>query len=222
MKTLLCTAAAVTAFGFGATVTNAATITINLQGGALYQQDGSDLPIGSTTALLADNDGDGFGDVNFDEALVNTLEPAGTTLLMSQGTNNVLTTGGFTGDPVPSISREKSAIPSDNLVDGNQLAFLWFDKAYDANQVANGVGYSVDYGITTQGVNSVGTSIFTVPSDGAAVDRWFLVEPAGQADFSASAGEANQTTAPIPEPSMLALLGLGGVAMLGGRRRRTA
>jgi len=240
-RALFTVTAALTLLAMTAMTAQAAIITINFKSGTLYKSDGTPLDKGSALIVLADNDKDGFDDVDFANGLASSIAPAGTTLVKHSETNDLLTTGGFTGSKVASWS-EQVSFNTGSLQTDTPLAFLWFDTPFNASQSINGFGAGIDFGVFIGDPNTgdiqddenpeVGYDLATAGT----IDRNYFVDNVGENevpvgyDFAALEGRAGADSdntveegpafgdTTVPEPATLALLGLGGLMIV--RRRR--
>ncbi len=176
-----------------------ASVTINMANAYWYTHDGvtSQLPTGSTITLIADADGDGFGDLT--QATDTWLGDADDVLMARWGSNGWVVWG------EDGNSWDSHQVPFAGLAAGDPILMVWYELPYDGG--ATGPGEGVYFG-------SYGD--WLVPADGATVQYNFQTVAAG-GQIPDCEGVADQMT--VPEPASLALMLLGG-GLLAARRRR--
>ncbi|MHB1156159.1 MAG: PEP-CTERM sorting domain-containing protein [Phycisphaerales bacterium] len=179
-------------FGFG-TLTNAA---------------GTPVPLGSMMLVLLDPGADGFGDLTDPTSFTGN----GASIELGRFATNDVAGLGTIGDQV--------LFDWTAQINGKPLAFVWYDMPYSA--LATGPGAGVDGGFYRTDIvdDATGSNIsFHVPADGSTVAlNAFTPEFGGSADLQAGAGHTNGFTT-VPEPASMALLALGGLAVLARRRQ---
>lgn len=225
MKSPLAVFAAVAIALTASNIKNAqATITLTADYGALFQFNGSQIPVGSLGILVADT-GVSSGIVD----PVNTVLSQGNFL---GGSSDDLILGVFSSINLTPIGGtnvgfqfELEATYSGNFNAGDKLYLLWFPTI---STLGSTVGAGVSYGAyrsDTPNLPSGATPVtgaFIAPADGSLVNISALFNgpndiapgsPVTQADFT-----ANLTT--VPEPSAVALFGIAALSITLFRRRR--
>jgi hypothetical protein len=183
-----------------------ASVTLNLSAGALTDSKHAPL-IDGTLTLLADADGDGFGDLA--ASTQSWLVDEDDVLLLRSGLNDWL---GVEGSHIAALQFDLT----DGLNPGDSLMLVWYDLPYSDS--AMGPGEGVAFGTyPSDEVLDGSTSAWEIPADGSTIALNFLTPDAG-GESPASAAAASQMT--VPEPAAMAVLGLGGLFV--ARRRRKA
>jgi len=185
-----------------------ASVTINLGGAELFQSDGTTpIPTGSLIQLVVSTADNTF---NLPSPTSFTGGSADDQILASFGTNDSSGPGSFLQ---PVVFTLNSAITT-----GDELLLRWWPTLTTSS---SSPGNSTPFGqFRTDNVENFSTINWTVPADGTTNDLNFL-DTAGGGTEPNSAGTASFMTAAIPEPSALALIGIGGV-LIAVRRRTKA
>jgi PEP-CTERM motif len=175
-----------------------ASITINLGGAELFQSNGTTpIPTGSLIQLVVSTTNTAF---DLPTPTSFTGGSADDQILASFGSNDSSGPGSFLQ---PVVFNLDSAITT-----GDQLLLRWWPTLTTAS---SSPGNSTPFGqFRTDNVENFSTINWTVPADGTTNDLNFLDQAAGGTEPN-SAGTASFMTAAIPEPSVLALLGVGAV-----------
>ncbi len=141
-----------------------ASITLNVIAGILSDSGGTPLPANSTLTIIEDTNANGFGDLTNPASL---LGDAADNLVLHAATNGL---GG-----IQSVFNIDFA----GLTQGNPLLMVWYNKAFNASDAANGVGVGVEFN-TYRNDNPVGPSAgFFVPADGDTITLAFVTASAG-------------------------------------------
>lgn len=187
-----------------------ADVTVTLYIGQLLKQDGTTpFGLGSTLALLADADNDGFGQLNQG----NTWSTdTGDVVLGSFQTNDFLGDGTGTSQNVVSFSYN-------NLSLNDPLMLVFYDTPFIPS--STGAGGGVNYGFYRSDSPDalLGGIGWLTPADGSTVDLFFITQSfEGSAPNAAGIAQFQTIGTVVPEPvsSILALIGGGAMAF---RRR---
>ena len=166
---------------------NLMSVSINLFAGNLYKADGTTpLPLNSTVVLLADADGDGFGDLT--TANANFTVDAGDVVL-----DHVLATNDALGDGTGSLLTQVTISSVPGSLVGKQMLLVWYDKLFDA--AATGPGAGVQFRtFRTDAVIDSSDIAWVFPADGSTVSLNFLTGANGGTNPE-SAGATTQVTA---------------------------
>ena len=193
-----------------------AGVTLNMATGYMYKDNGSNLldtsdsaATGGTMVLIADTDGDGFGDLT--QATASWVgDPDDVAVGRWEANGFYLGGAGNSFDAVPFDL-------AGGVTAGDDLLLVWYDTPYSAGAV--GPGDLVNFGTFRSDSILSGSDIaWVVPADGSTFSLNFATVSAGGESLD-SAGYATQTT--VPEPVSMSLLAIGGGLLL-RRRRRTA
>ena len=209
----------------GAVNTSRATVTMNiLLAAELYEADGTTLaPYTSLILLVADTTGNGFAnlqpgaDVSLGTLQTNNM---GVPSIFVDGSDDLIVgrwqLGANLGDNGYFAGVSGPIGLSGNWNAGDALAVLWFPTLTTSSTTAPA---STTYGKFLGVPVLDGSDPWITPSDGGTINLIFQTTAAGGSQ-SNSLGTASYTIgAPIPEPSRLVLLGLGGLGVFFRRRR---
>ena len=171
------------------------SVTLNFTAASFSKADGTTpLPLGSTFALIADRDRDGFGDLT--QATTSFLADADDLVMAIGATDDI------GGDVPGSIQQAIQLNLAGTLDTGDPLLLVWYDLPFNSSLPSQGPGNGVRFGTYRNAVEVDGSIAWVLPSDGATVDLIFLTasnggsnpDSAGTATFTTGGGAAN--TAP--------------------------
>lgn len=220
-----------------------ATISLNVQFGVATDSSGVSVADGTLWALVADTDDNniftGFGlNSNLsDSAMADTYFNVNQPLAIGQSIDGdvVVAMGAFNGSAEFGVAGVISTLLADMAYDSSptgtgvaenrDFAFYWFPAATytGAGSYSIATNYSeASIGNQVGGINvatadaGAGTGAMVFPSDGS------LTDPIGAntSELGGSVANSSFQAVMIPEPSALALLGLGSLFLL--RRKRTS
>jgi hypothetical protein len=193
-----------------------ASVVMNFYGG-IFTDNGQPLPSNSTIVVLADADNDGsFGDLT--QAISSFTADSGDRVLARFGTNNWGDAEFGTVSVV--LGEGTTAFPTitygSGIAAGEKLLVVWYDKPFTASDVGPGTG--VHFGTWRSDVATNNGIACVLPADGGSYDL-NLTTSDNSGSLSPSLFVANLVTAAAPEPASLAVLAVGGLALLARRRR---
>ena len=186
-----------------------ASVTLNMSIGFLSTNDGSLLADGSTLTLLADTNGNGFGDLT--QATSSwTGDPED--ILLARFPSNGFLAG--TGTSFDAITFE-----FEGLEVGDPMLLVWYDLPYDS--AAEGPGEAVEFGTYRDDQPRDGANIgWNVPADGATVGLNFVTTNVGGSVDDALGQAQFSTVGVIPEPATALVTLLGGALVMTRSRNR--
>jgi PEP-CTERM motif len=170
------------------------------------------IPVGSLVLMIADTGAAGFGSAT-DGSLVGGESLAENAFLVGDyivQRNSSGNSFGVTQAP-GTVTAENltTSIPTGTVTPGTPFAVMWFTQAAATTTAILGENYGI--------VRDTG---WLFPADGSAYTFTTSATPTStQFRTVQNAGNAVNTIGPVPEPSRLILLGLGGMGLLLRRRR---
>jgi hypothetical protein len=170
-----------------------------VSGGYIFESDGVTLANGIATYLI-DKDGDGFGDLTLPTTFIPDLDDS--------MIGKIEIVDGFINGALPDFALGGGIDIGDNI-----LLVFYPGLTMSATQP----GYSQPFGtFRTDSIPAFSDINFKVPSDGIYALNHYTLDAGG--DLANNAMVANQVTQAIPEPSSIALVVLGLVGVIAGRK----
>jgi hypothetical protein len=195
------------------TMAKADTVAMTFHAETLFSRPSVVLPANSTIVVLVDKDGDNsFGFEN--TALTSS------TWLPDSGDSVIARFASLSGGVADqSLNFEISATNSASVIGpGDKLLMLWYETPYNA--AATGPGEGVNYGMFRTDSFLDGEFNFTIPSGGASGNLLaFSVSNGGSTPDADLVGNLQTPIVATPEPASLAVLAVGGLALMARRRR---
>lgn len=193
------------------------SVSLNVIG--LVKKDGvTPLPMNSLLVLMADVDGDGFGDLTQGKLLSDPDDR----IILTFGTND--------GNPIPNV---QPAVPGSYLnnppivfnesgLEGKNFQLVWYDKLFNPSNPLANPGFGVDFGVFRHN-GFVGSSDLDWVIDTGETGSIFLFLPVNDplSNLTVADLTASQSTITIPEPATTALLFFASAGLLSARFRRS-
>jgi|GEM_PF-1187990 len=191
-------------------------VSIELNVARMFRADGvTPLPTNSLMTLLADVDGDGFGDLTSGK------------LLPDLDDRIIATFGSNGGNPIPLVDPGTPGAHTNDIIVFDEtglvtkpILLVWYDTPFDPAKPFANVGGGIAFGTyRTDEIINGSNFAWVVPGPGSAGSLNVLL-PEFFPGSLLSAADLTASQSTVPEPATLAMLVVAATCLLPNRRRR--